>query len=254
MAAILSNAGFYSVEEDFNLEFGVDPKLSIRSDFKIEKTADSLIKQDVTLMNSGRVALPAVITGFLKKEGFSVFEPFTSLQPVVPSPQQPMYQITAKSQSEIIDALLTSLSVAPDSNRRLDVFSADNSGISLSVNAERYFERSGQRTVVTRFDGDPVSYTLFRILETMGYHVIILGDQDGFRSITDKLLANLKINGEYEQHLFSWDSNANYSLKMSGYKLEGVGLPPGGVFLTNIMFDQVVRDLLNENGYSITTK
>ena len=55
--------------------------------------------------------------------------------------------------------------------------------------AERYFERGGQRYVVTSFDGDPVNYTLFRILETKGYNVVILEAQDDFRKISEKLIA-----------------------------------------------------------------
>jgi hypothetical protein len=165
-----------------------------------------------------------------------------------------MYQITTKNQPDIIDALLTSISVAPEKDRRVDVFAAENNGISLSVKAERYFERGGRRHVVTRFDGDPVAYTLFRILETSGYQVIILDAQDDFRRITDKLLSRLQIQGTYTQHTMSHDVGANYLLRMSGYKMEGAGIPAGGIFLTNLELDRVIRDLLAVNGYSISGK
>ena len=254
LAAMLESAGFYSVEENFSMDFGTDPKLTVRSDFKIEKTPESLIKQDVVLMNSGRVPLSPVIAGFLKKEGFTVYEPFASLQPVVPAVPRPLYQITTKNKSDIIDALLTSISVIPDKDRRLNVFAADNNGISLFVKAERYFERGGQRHIVTRFDGDPVTYTLFRILETKGYQVVILEEQDDFRKITDKLLSNMRIQGMYAQQTLSLDTGANYSLQMSGYKLEGAEFPVGGLFLTNLELNRVIRDILRENGYSITSK
>jgi hypothetical protein len=254
LAAMLESAGLYSVEENFSMDFGTDPKLTIRSDFKIEKTPESLIKQDVILMNSGRVQLPPVLGGFLKKEGFTVYEPFVSLQPVVPASPRPFYQITTKNQSEIIDSLLTSISLNSEKDRRLDVFAADNNGISLSVKAERYFERDGQRHVVTSFDGDPVTYTLFRILETKGYQVTILDAQDDFRKITDKLLSRMRIQGAYAPHQLEQEAGGNYSLQMSGYKLEGPGFPVGGIFLTNIVLDRVIRDLLTENGYSITSK
>ncbi|MBC8019246.1 MAG: peptidoglycan-binding protein LysM, partial [Verrucomicrobia bacterium] len=131
---------------------------------------------------------------------------------------------------------------------------ADNNGISLSVKAERYFERGGQRHIVTSFDGDPVMYTLFRILEAKGYQVTILEAQDDFRKISDKLLSRLRIQGAYAQHTLGHDTGANYSLRMSGYKLEGAGLPVGGLFLTDLELDRVIRDLLTENGYSITSK
>ena len=254
LAAMLESSGFYSVEENFSMEFGSDPKLTVRSDFKVEKTPESLIKQDVVLMNSGRIPLPAVIGGLLKKEGFTLHEPFASLHPVVPVVSQSLYQITTKSQPDIIDALLASISLTPEKERRLDVFAADNNGISLSVKAERYFERGGNRHIVTRFDGDPVTYTLFRILETKGYQVTILEAQDDFRKITEKLLLHLKIQGAYALQTLGHETDANYSLQMSGYKLEGAGLPIGGLFVTNLEIDRVIRDLLTGDGYSITSK
>jgi hypothetical protein len=254
LAAMLGSAGFYSVEENFSMDFGSDPKLTVHSDFKIEKTPESLIKQDIILMNSGRVPLPAVIGGFLRKEGFAVYEPFASIQPVVPATHRPLYQITTKNQSDVIDALLASISLIPVKDRSLDVFAADNNGISLSVKAERYFERDGQRHVITHFDGDPVTYTLFRILETKGYQVTILEAQDDFRKIADKLLSHMQIKGTYSQHVLNTDVGTNYSLQMSGYKLEGAGVPVGGLFLTDLELDRVIRDLLVENGYSITSK
>jgi hypothetical protein len=254
LASMLESAGFYSVEENFSMDFGTDPKLTIRSDFKIEKTSDSLMKQDVVLMNSGHVPLPPVIGGFLKKEGFTVYEPFVSQQTVVPAVPRPLLQITTKNQPDIIDALLTSISVNPERDRRLDVFAADNNGISLSVKAERYFERDGKRHVVTRFDGDPVTYTLFRILETKGYQVIIIEAQDDFRKISEKLLSRMRIQGTYAQQTLGHAVGANYSLQMSGYMLQGAGFPVEGLFLTNLELDRVICDLLTENGYSITSK
>lgn len=254
LTALLASAGFYSVEENFNLVFGTDPTLVVHSDFKIEKTSDSIIKQDVVLMNAGHVAFSPVIGNFLKKEGFTVHEPFTTLQPVVPAVTRPLYQISSKKPLGIFDSLLTSLSIGSEADCRLDIFSAGNNGISLSVVAERYFERNGLKTLVTRFDGDPVSYTLFRILETKGYQVIILDAQDNFRNVTDKLLQRINITAAYLKHSLERDSGANYSLQMSGYKLEGAGLPMGGVFVTNLEIDRTIQDILTENGYSVTVR
>jgi hypothetical protein len=254
LSALLASAGFYSVEEDFNLVLGVDPTLVVRSDFKIEKSPDSIIKQDVVLLNAGNVAFSPVIGNLLKNEGFTVHEPFTSLQPVIPTVSRPLYQILSQKPLKIFDSLLTSLSIGSEANCRLDIFSAGNNGISLSVVAERYFERNGLKTLVTRFDGNPVSYTLFRILETKGYQVIILDPQDDFRSVADKLLRRLNITAAYSKHSLERDSGVHYSLYMSGYKLEGSGLPMSGVFVTNLEIDRTIKDILTEIGYSVTEK
>ena len=252
MAALLGNAGFYSVEENFNMEFGVDPKLTVQADFKVEKTPESLIKQDVVLVNSGRTSLPPTLGEFLKNEGFSLYEPFASLKPFAQRDSRAIHSISAKNQPETIDAILSALSVSPSRDRRVDVFGSDNNGISLSVKAERYFERGGQRFVVTSFDGDPVNYTLFRILETKGYNVVILEAQDDFRKVSEKLIARMKIKGAFAQHNLIQDDSAGYSLSMSGFKLDDALLPGGGIFLTIRVMDKVVRDLFTENGFTLT--
>jgi len=254
LSAMLDSAGFFSVEENFSMDFGSDPKLTIHSDFKIEKTPESLIKQDLLLMNAGHIPFPGVIYEFLKKEGFTVYEPFASPKPVTTPVTGRLYQVTSKNQSDMVDVLLSSISIIPDKDRRLNVFAEDNNGISLSVKAERYFERGGQRYVVASFDGDPITYTLYRILETKGYQVAILQAKDDFRKVSEKLLSCLRIPGTYAQHKLSPDMGPSYSLHMSGFKLENPDFPVAGVFLTNLELDRVIRDLLAEDGYSIVTK
>jgi hypothetical protein len=254
LSAMLNSAGFYSVEENFSMDFGSDPKLTIHSDFKVEKTAESLIKQDLVLMNAGHTPVPVVLSEFLKKEGFTVYEPFATPKTVTPGTTAQLLQITSKNQSDVVDALLSSMSIVPDKDRKLDVFAAENNGISLSVKADRYFERGGQRYVVTSFDGDPVSYTLYRILETKGFQVAILETKDNFRAVSEKLLSRLHIPGTYAQHKLSSDMEGSYSLHMTGFKLSGPDFPVTGVFLTNLELDRVIRDLLVESGYSIITK
>jgi len=254
MASLLEAAGFYSVEENFSMEFGVDPKLTVQADFKVEKTAESLIKQDVTLVNSGRTSLPPSIGEFLSKEGFSLYEPFASLKSFAQHDSRTIHSVSSKKQPETIDAILSAFSVSPELDRSVDVFAADNNGITLSVKAERYFERGGQRYVVTSFDGDPINYTLFRILETKGYSVVIIEARDDFRKISEKLISRMKIKGIFAQNTLLRDGSAGYSLKMSGFKLDDALLPGGGIFLTDRVMDRIVRDLFTENGFNINSR
>lgn len=251
MSSMLKAAGFYSVEENFSMDFGTDPKLTVHADFKVEKTAESLIKQDVVLMNSGRVAVPPVLAGFLKKEGFSLYEPFASLKKFTGRDARPLHIVAAKNLPEMVDSILSAFSVAPDRDRSLDVFAAENNGISLAVKAERYFEHGGKRYVITRFDGDPVNYTLFRILETKGYRVVILEEKDDFRKVSEKIISSMKMPGYFSKHNLLQDDSGGYSLQMSGFKLDDSSLPGGGLFLTDRAMDRIIRDLLTENGYSI---
>lgn len=255
LSAMLNAAGFYSVEDNFSVDFGTDPRLQVRADFKVEKTSESLINQDVVLLNSGRVSFPRTLTSFLKKEGFTVYEPFASEQaPLRNLRTQSVYQITSKNRIEVVDAILSVLSIGYNADRHVDVFAGEENGISLSVKAHRYVEREGQRCIVTLFDGNPITYTLFRILETKGYRVVILEEKDDFRKISEKLLASLRIPFRYKQHEMWPDGVANYSLWISGFRLNNTNISGNVQFLTDSALVPAVRDLLVENGYDVRSK
>lgn len=252
LADMLKSAGFYSVEEDFLLTLGKDPKISVVSDFKVEKKPESLVQQDVVLVNASRDPFPSGLSSLLKKEGFTVHEPFAGRRiPVVPPGKGEIHRITGSSQSQIVDALLKALAVRGETDRKLDVFASENNGISLAVSAERYFERNGKRYVVTRFDGDPINYTLFRILETRGYQVVILEQQDSFRKIAEKILSRLNLRGSFAQHALWPAREENFSVQLSGFKVEGATPSGGSLFLTDVELDRVVRDILGEKGFQV---
>jgi hypothetical protein len=251
MASLLEAAGFFSVEENFSMEFGIDPKFTVQADFKVEKSAESLLKQDIVLVNSRRTSFPTSLGDFLKKEGFSLYEPFASQKPFAQRDSRTIHYISAKNQNKMIDAILSAFSVSYERDRRVDVFSADNNGVSLSMNTERFFERGGQRFVITSFDGDPINYTLFRILETKGYNVVILEAQDDFRKISEKIISRLNMKGMFAQHSLLKDKSVGYSLQISGFNLDDSLLPGGGIFLTDRPMDRIVRDIFTENGFNI---
>jgi len=254
ISSLLDAAGFYSVEEDFGREYGSDPAVSVHADFKVEKTADSVLKQDVFVINSGKSPYPKVVRDLLKKDGITAYEPFAVPTRLARASQGQVNQIRSPKLTDIVDGLLGSLAILPEKNKNLDIFAGDNNGISLAIKAERYFERSGQRHVVTRFDGDPVAYTLYRLLETKGYRVAILDVQDNFRKVTEKLLSQISVQGSYALHQIEPAPEANYSLRMSGFRVSGVGLPPSGVIITDLELDPIVRDLLAESGYGVTVR
>lgn len=254
LASLLAAAGFYSVEENLSLDFGVDPTLTVQADFKVEKRADSLINQDVVLINAARPVAPAVLGDFLKKEGFSLYEPFGTLQQSAGHLPRSLYQVTSLQQPEILDTILKILAVNPLRDHQLEVFAAQTNGISLSVKAERYFEQGGKRYVITHFDGDPVTYTLFRILETMDYRVVILEPADDFRKVTEKVVSHMRIPGTYERHSLPLDGSAGYAITLSGFSLDDPAGTGHGLFITDRPLDKIIRDLLTINGYSINNR
>jgi LysM repeat protein len=254
MASLLGAAGFYSVDENFCLDFGSDPKLTMQFDFKVEKTAESITGQGVDLVNIGHTSLTPTLTEFLKNQGFLLYEPFASRKPSAQRNPRAIYSVSSQTQTDVIDSILNAFSVSPERNRRVDVFSTVKNGFSLSVNTNLYFERGGQRYIVTNFDGDPINYTLFRILGTKGYNVVILEASDDFRKISNKLITRMKMQSTYAQHDLIHDGATGYTLQMSGYKLDDALLPGGGIFLTDRTMNPVVRDLFKENGFNINSR
>jgi hypothetical protein len=254
IASLLEAGGFFSVEENFTMEFGRDPKLTVKTDFKIERTAESLVKQDIVLINSGTTQMPPALNEFLGKEGFLLQEPFASHRSFASGDSRTIHSISGNKQPELVDAILAALSVTPERGHRVDVFGADNNGISLAVQAERYFERGGQRYVIARFDGDPMKYTLFRILEAKGYSVVMLEAADDFRKISEKIISRMKLRGGFANHSLLQDSAAGYSVQMSGFKLDDTHFPGGGIFLTDRPIDRVVRGLFSEYGFTVVDK
>ena len=105
---------------------------------------------------------------------------------------------------------------------------------------------------MTHFDGNPVNYTLFRILETMGFKVVILNAKDDFRTVTEKLISRMKLTGEYGRHSLLQGRNTGYAIHMSGFNVEDPAHPGGGLFISDRPLDPIIHDLLTANGYSIS--
>lgn len=251
LGALLSAGGFYSVEEQPVMTFGADPLLKLRTDFKVERTVESVMRNEVMLISAARQGLPPRLASYIKTQGFKLLEPFAE-RVAAPVPlRHQVVRVTPHNQVQTVDQLLETLAVPVERNRSVQLFSVAESGIALSVAAERYFERAGKRYVVASFTGDPVTYTLFRLLETKGYRVVILESKDTFQSIATKLLARMELPSSYASHLLVSDPGGRYSLEMSGFLLENSSSGGGAVMLTDRPLEQNVRDLLYDHGYQV---
>ncbi len=251
LGELLGASGFYSVEEKPLLEFGSDPRLTVRADYKVEKNSDSLVKNDIVLVNASQRPSSPNLASFLKKEGVSIIEPFVRNQPVPTVPKHQLFSISPKGQPEMVDTLLGVLSLSFDTNRRVELFSVAESGFGLSVQADRYFEHAGKRYVITRFTGDPVAYTLLRLLETKGYRVVILEKQDGFRTVAEKVFSKMDLSVSYAPQLLVSDPEGRYSLELSAVLLENASKSGGAIVLTDRVLAPDMRAVLADYGYKI---
>lgn len=250
--SLIAAANFYSVEEDFAVDFGSDPKITVRADYKIERSADSLMKHDVVLMNvtDNRRSIPDRLVEFLRSEGFKVVEATPGNQNI-PTPKNTFYSIRGNSPQEVADGLLKALSLKYDSEKNIELTGWEGRGIRMFVKVDRYFEEKGERYAVTLFDGNPVNYTLTRLLETVGFKVIVLDPKDDFRRVTEKVAGRLKLPGRYGVHSLWTAPDIPYTVQMSGMMLKNTTAKGGGTFITDIPTSPVIEDLLTFNGYTL---
>ncbi|TLN03213.1 peptidoglycan-binding protein LysM [bacterium] len=254
-SSLLAAARFYSVEENFSVDFGTDPKLTVTTDFKIEKTAESLLKNDIVLVNlqGNRKGLPPSLRAFLDKEGFQVVE----TSPVYsdePDGQKILYSIEGSGRDSIVDDLYSALSVSCEKNRGLLLDDGALSGVTLSVRADRYSENNNQKVVVSFSEENPVQYTLLRLLELKGYRVVMLNPEDDFKEISEKLLPALGVSAVYGmQHLWKQDGTP-FNVQLSGFVVSEGDRSGTRKILTNIPIDPLVEELARYKGFDVIVK
>jgi len=251
-SSLIAAAKFYSVEEDFRMDFGGDPKLTVLADYKIEKSADSLMRNDIVLLNVNdtRRGMPPVLADFLQTKGFHAVDSYPVYRERRHGEQHRVFQVTARDPQTMADSLMKSLAVPYEIDHSINLLGDNAGGVRLMVRADRYFERGGTPFVVSFFDGDPVQYTLMRLLEGGGYRVILLDAQDDFRKVTEKFLTRLRLPGNFAMHNLWSQTDSSYGIQMSGVMLQD-GKSEGRIFLTDREIDPLVKDLLEYNDFRV---
>jgi hypothetical protein len=249
---LLAVSGFYSVEPDFTVEFGDDPRLSVRADYRIERTPESLLSNDTILLytDSGRYALPQSLEGFLGNAGFQVIEPDLP-QHDAPQHRDRLIQVSAGSRFQVADTVLAALGLETEAGKSIEFTGWVNQGISLMVRVDRAFTYKGKPYALAAFDGNPVTYTLTRLLETQGVTVVVLGQEDDFHAVTGKLLAAIKLPATVDRHRLWSLRETPYTVQMSGYLLRDT-TTGRNIFLTDREVTPLLLDLIDRNGYAVT--
>lgn len=250
---LLNAAGFYSVEKNFSVSFGTDPKLTVNSDFKVENDPDSLLQHDIFLINTarGKGGFPNVLDEFMAQQGFKVI----NVSPPHISDEKgrngdAINVITEKEPNVMMERLLKALKLSFEKNRMIDLYNMGEAGIGLRIKADYYFERYGKKYVVSVFKGDPEEYTLLRLLDSLNYHVLILDPKEDFRSITSKMIAKLDLSGKYAMYDLLPVQDVPYGIQMSGIMIDAPKRA-GKIFLAETRPDPVITELLKINGYII---
>jgi hypothetical protein len=255
-SALLSAARFYSVEDNFSVHFGSDPKVTVTSDFKIEKSPESLLNNDVILLNIAekRMGLPPSLTSQLEKEGFHVVDlsPRTSDEPSVA--RHVLYSVTSGTQQGIADAILSVFSVTSQPNRDIELDDGSLSGVRLSVRVDRYLETGGRKVLLSFNEANPVQYTLLKLLQLKGYQVVTIHPTDDFRKVSEKVLSALRISASFGTHHLGDSRESSVDVQLSGFVVGGAAKTEGSTFLTNVGVDPLIREIAGFKGYTVIDK
>jgi hypothetical protein len=254
VAAVLGAARFYSVEENFTLQVGSDPRVLVFADFKIERTPESLLQHDLTLLNltDRRRPLPPVLSEYLRTEGFQVLEPFAPESPLpLKEVRGTVYRVTDHGAMPAADTLLQALDLPVSRDRTVELFSFARDGVKLAVKADRLFEEQGQPYVLSLFDGDPVSYTLSRLLETRGYKVIMLDARDDFPKVSERILGRLRLGGGVGLQTLDLPSGSPYAIQLNGVAISNRVTKGKQIVLTTHALSPLLRELAQFNGFEV---
>ena len=251
-AKLLKAGGFYSVEPEFPLEFGDDPRLSLRAEYRIERTADSLFNNDTVLLYTaaGRLPLPRSLTVFLAGAGFRVVEPGLPGQAPLP-PRDRFVQILPGDRFQVADALLRTLGVVTNAGASMEFTGLLPQGVALTVRVERAFVYNGRRYALVPADAGQLASSLRGVLESQGVTVVLLAKEDDFRIVTGKLLQALSLPVRFDRYRLWPLGESPYTVEMSGFLLRD---PATGhdLFLTDRAVTPLLLDIIAGHGYAVT--
>ncbi|KAF0220860.1 MAG: hypothetical protein FD174_857 [Geobacteraceae bacterium] len=155
-----------------------------------------------------------------------------------------IHSMTASDPVEIVDSLLSALSMDVHKNRIVEAVAGKNGGNAFSVKVDRYFEEKGKRFIVNGTEKDPFNYTLLRLLEVEGYQVIQLNGGDNFRKIATRLLTRLNRPFSYVTHKLSPDNGGR---EVPGFLVADIGKPGTQILITDIPMDKVSGELTEKD-------
>jgi hypothetical protein len=119
--------------------------------------------------------------------------------PAVPQINAWICSVTEKDPTHIVDSVMNALSLHWSKNRIIQ--SEEGAANAYSIRVDRYFELNGMRYIVSIGESDPYSYTLLRLLEGVGYRVLMINTGDDFKTVGEKLLRFVGLTPDFGIHV-----------------------------------------------------
>lgn len=251
-SSLLRAGRFYSTEEDFSVSFGDDPRVTVEADFKVEKGPESVLAQDVVLLNvsQDRVGFPSGLTRLLADNGFQLIEGASPEAKKIRN-RHLLQVVATENPKKILDCLLDVLSVRYV-RKHVTLLVREESGLRLELLVDRFFRYRGEDYVALLADDEQSGANLIPLLEGHGIGVVALEQGDNLASVTSKLATALELKLELKEHELWPRRQKGYGVSLSGIMIRN-RKNGAKTFLTDRPLSPAVREMVQLNGYRIVT-
>ncbi len=190
-----------------------------------------------------------------KEEIASVAEKPAVPEPTPAAAEQPgatVHPITSSDPDQIVDGILTALSLPWSRDRVIEGTTGPKDGERFSIKVDCYVEKEGKRFILTRGKQDPFAYTMLRLLAMAGYTIIELNRDGGFASLATQILTGLELPYTSGTFRFMLAGGENGAREMTGF-LTSLPQKRTQVFLTDTPLDAIAVEQLGHSSIEAIT-
>lgn len=244
---LLQAAGFATTDGGAPLDFGTDPKLSLKVDFTAAQRMPGTETRKtilVPLEKNGCQALPESLASYLAAKDFRLVAWCDSSEkhPVISAVQ--VISVPPGKSEVMVDAVLEALGIKSSKDHPIEIVVGQTGAAPLVVTVDRYFEADGKRFFLDFGNDAPNRATLFRLLELAGYQRIAIGSTDDFQTVAAKISGAVKVPAVYRKYRFTSVPDGLFSLEITGMLVQKPDVNEGKIFLTDIPPEKTFFDLL----------
>ncbi len=246
---LLQAAGFAVTDGGAPLEFGTEPKLSLKVDFTAAQRLPGAEERKTILVlreKNGCQKLPESFVSYLSAKDFRLVAWCDASESSPFSAAVHVHSVPSGSSDATLDSVLADLGIQAIKDFPIEIQVGQSGAASLKVTVDRYFEGEGKRFFVDLGNDTPNRATLFRLLELAGYQRIAVVGTDTLRTISAKISAALNIPADYHSYHLTSLPDGFFTLDITGILFQQPGSAGVKIFLTNGPVDQPFFDLLND--------
>ncbi|RNC72300.1 MAG: peptidoglycan-binding protein [Desulfuromonadales bacterium] len=243
ISSLVKMAEFARADENVSVDFGADPKLTVRADFKIARVPTTQRGPETVLLflDDNGPCLPPHLRNYLTNKGYQVAEFCSATSSTFAEPGYDLRAIPSSSPCDMTISLLDALSIKLDRNRIVSGAMGSGTENRFSIRVEGYFEAGGKRFILNCSENDSYNYTLFRLLQLQGYGLVEPRDTDDFAAVTDRLLTELTYPHTFGRHELDY---GKYRIGVTGFKVTRRDTSSGRLLITSRPSDPVFAHLL----------